>query len=71
MTRKQYIRRLSELAIAIHNRAVKDGKKVGKLGKALRCTKMNIESRKHTWKCYDDMWNCKEFLDARQFYGLK
>ena len=68
MTRKQYIRNLRGLCLAIHSALEKDGASY-KVGKCLRDTKMNVERMKYSGKCYEEMWG--ELKMARECFGVK
>ena len=68
MTRKQYVRRLRELAIAIHAELTKEGSDY-KIGDCLRNVKLFAERAKYIPKCYDDSW--ESFAEVRKHFGLQ
>lgn len=71
MTRKQYVRKLTALTIAIHNAPesnFKDGSK--HLGNALRYVKAKAKTVPATWGSYDAAWNSDAMKWARKHYGV-
>ena len=65
MTRKQYIRNLRMLCIAIHKWPTINGLR---LGKSLRDVKMICESHKYARRCYQKMWD--DLKMARDCFGV-
>ena len=71
MTRKQYIRRINELTIAIHREA--NGKKVDgtpwKLGESLRYNRDHAKMAARSNGSYQQAW--ENLKPVREMYGLK
>lgn len=71
MTRKQYIRRLNELIIAIHRDA--DGKQVDgspwKLGASMKYTRDHVKEVPEKCGSYQQAWD--NLKSVRELYGVK
>lgn len=70
MTRKQYIRRMRELAIAV-NAQLPPEVSGYRLGQAMKNVKHNIERDKYLRRCYDKMWNSELMISTRELFGIK
>lgn len=66
MTRKEYVRKLQALVIAVYR---KDGiRGHGSLGKSLRHVRDSAKDVPAAWGSYDAAWNCDFLRWARHYY---
>lgn len=70
MTRKQYVRKITALTIAIHNAPDSNAVNGFKIGNALRHVRANAKTVPATWGSYDASWNSDVMKWAREYYGV-
>lgn len=70
MTRKQYIRKLQSLTIAIYNHPESVFPKGYKLGEALKHNRDYAKNVPAKFGSYENAWNSQVVAWARNFYGV-
>ena len=68
MTRKQYVRRMQELVIAIYRKSGEEVPK-GRIGCALRYTRDHAKIAPAEFGSYQNAWD--RLKEAREFFGVR